>query len=202
MGIKLHFLACFGLKTYYGFLNTFLLIIFLMITVISSTNRAGSNTLKVAEFYMQLLEKQGVKAKLFSFEKLPEDIAFSNVFNKRTENFQQLLNEYIVPSEKLVFIAPEYNGSFPGILKVFLDAVHPDINRGKRAGLIGVSSGRAGNLRGMDHLADILHYLGIHVHPNKLPISSFLTLLDAGGNLKDEATKKALEKHAMDLVKY
>jgi len=173
-----------------------------MITVISSTNRAGSNTLKVAELYMQLLEKQGVKAKLFSFEQLPKDIAFSEVFSKRTENFQQLLDEFIVPAQKLIFVAPEYNGSFPGILKVFLDAVHPDTNRGKKAGLIGVSSGRAGNLRGMDHLADILHYLGIHVHPNKLPISSFLTLLDVEGNIKDEGTKKALEKHSMDLVKY
>jgi chromate reductase len=173
-----------------------------MVTVISCTNRANSNTLKIAKHYMQLLEKQGVNCKLFSFENLPHDIAFQELFNKRSENFQQLLEEFIVPSQKLVFIVPEYNGSFPGILKVFLDAVHPDINRGKKAGLIGISSGRAGNLRGMDHLTGILSYLGMYVHPNKLPVSSILSLLDNEGNLKEEGTKKALEKHSMDLINY
>jgi chromate reductase, NAD(P)H dehydrogenase (quinone) len=173
-----------------------------MITVISCTNRPDSNTLKLASQYIQLLEKQGVKPQLFSFEKLPANIAFEEVFNKRTENFQQILNEFIIPAQKFVFIVPEYNGSFPGILKVFLDAVHPDTNRGKKTALIGVSSGRAGNLRGMEHLTGILNYLGMHVHPNKQPVSSVLTLLDDKGKIADPATLKALEKHAMDIVSY
>jgi chromate reductase, NAD(P)H dehydrogenase (quinone) len=173
-----------------------------MITVISSTNRANSNTLKIAKHYVQLLEKQGVNCELFSFENLPHDIAFHELFNKRSDNFQQLLDKFIIPAQKFVFIVPEYNGSFPGLLKVFLDAVHPDLNRGKKAGLVGVSSGRAGNLRGLDHLTGILGYLGIHVHPNKLPVSSVLLLLDTDGNLKDEGTKKALEKHSIDIVNY
>lgn len=173
-----------------------------MITVISCTNRPASSTLKIAQLYSQLLDKQKVSHKLLSFEKLPVDIAFGEVFNKRSENFQQLLNEYMIPADKLVFIVPEYNGSFPGILKVFLDAVHPDVNRGKKAALIGVSSGRAGNLRGLEHLTGVLHYLGLHIHPNKLPISSVLTLLGNDGNLHDEITITALEKHAADVINY
>lgn len=173
-----------------------------MITVISCTNRPNSNTLKVAKQYAQLIEKQGVNYKLLSLEKLPHTIAFDEVLNKRSEIFQQIIDEYIMPAQKFVFIAPEYNGSFPGILKIFLDAIHPDINRGKKAAFVGVSSGRAGNLRGMEHLTGILNYLGLHVHPNKLPVSSVLTLLDAEGKIKDELTRKVLEKHAMDVVNY
>ncbi len=101
-----------------------------------------------------------------------------------------------------MFVAPEYNGSFPGILKVFLDAVHPDLNRNKKAALIGVSSGRAGNLRGMEHLTGVLNYLGIHVHPNKVPVSSVTNLMNAEGQIKDENTIKILEKHAIDLINY
>jgi chromate reductase len=67
---------------------------------------------------------------------------------------------------------------------------------------VGVSTGRAGNLRGMDHLTGILHYLGFHVMPNKLPVSSVLTLMDEKSNIKDEHTVKALEKHIADLLKY
>ena len=173
-----------------------------MITIISATNRLGSSTLKIAKNYAQLMEKQGVETKLFSFELLPPDLIFTDLYSKRSDNFQQLLEEFIIPAQKFVFIIPEYNGSFPGVLKTFLDAVNPDMNRGKKVAMVGVSSGRAGNLRGMDHMTGILNYLGMFVHPNKLPISSVLTLLDTHGSIKDENTVKALEKHALDVVKW
>ncbi len=172
-----------------------------MITIISATNRPNSNTLKVAHNYAQLMEKQGVKSKLFSLESLPADFTATDLYNKRSDNFQQLLNEYIVPAEKFVFIVPEYNGSFPGILKTFIDAVHPDVNRGKKVALVGVSSGRAGNLRGLDHLTGILHYLGMHILPNKQPISSVLSLLNEAGVLKDENVINVLEKQIGEFVK-
>lgn len=173
-----------------------------MITIISATNRPQSNTLKVATNYAQLMEKQGVKPKLLSLEIVPVDIAFNELFAKRSSAFQQILDEYIIPAQKFVIISPEYNGSFPGILKTFIDAMHPDINRGKKAALVGISTGRAGNLRGMDHLTGILHYLGFHVMPNKLPVSSVLTLLDEISIIKDENTVKVIEKHIAEFLKY
>ena len=171
-----------------------------MITIIAATNRPGSSTLKVATHYQQMMEKAGEKTQLFSLEKLPADIAFNEVFGKRSVAFQDILNEYIVHSQKFVFVVPEYNGSFPGILKTFLDAVHPDLLRGKKAALLGVSSGRAGNLRGMEHLTGVLNYLGLFVHPNRLPVSSVLTLMDEKGNITDANTIKVLEKHVGDVI--
>lgn len=171
-----------------------------MITIIAATNRPNSSTLKVATYYQQLMERRGVETRLLSLEKLPVDIAFNEVFGSRTAAFQDILNEYIVTTQKFVFIAPEYNGSFPGILKTFIDAIHPDLLRGKKAALLGVSSGRAGNLRGMDHLTGILNYLGVFIHPNRLPVSSVLTLLNSEGNVKDATTISVLEKHVEDFV--
>lgn len=173
-----------------------------MITIISATNRPDSNSLKIAQFYSQIIEKQGLRSEILSLEKVPVDIAFNELFSRRSGKFQELLDKYIIPSQKYVIIAPEYNGSFPGILKTFIDSMHPELLRGKKVALVGVSSGRAGNLRGMDHLTGILHYLGLHVHPNKLPVSSVLSLLDDKGNLIDENTSNALEKHALNFVKW
>lgn len=173
-----------------------------MITIISATNRPNSNTLKVSEKYAQLMEKQGLTAKILSLEQVPADIAFNEVFSNRSEKFQQLLEEYVIPVQKFVIIAPEYNGSFPGILKIFFDAIHPDLNRGKKVALVGVASGRAGNLRGMDHLTGILNYLGMHVHPNKLPISSVLTLINADGELVEPTTIKIIEKQIIDFTNW
>jgi chromate reductase len=173
-----------------------------MITIVSGTNRPNSSTYKIASKYLQLIEKQGVTAKLLSLGQLPLDIAVADMYGKRSALFQQILNEFIVPTQKIVIVVPEYNGSFPGILKTFIDAMHPDLIRGKKIALVGVSSGRAGNLRGMDHLTGIFHYLGLHVLPDKLPLSRVLTLFDEKGNLNDEYTLKMLEKQCIEFINW
>ncbi len=68
--------------------------------------------------------------------------------------------------------------------------------------MVGVSSGRAGNLRGLDQLTSALHYLNMHVYPNKLPISSIKELVNAEFKLVDEGTLAALKKQAEGFLKY
>lgn len=141
------------------------------ILILSCTNRLNSNTLKVSRIYRELLLERGIDAPILDFCDLPRDIAFSEAFGQRTPKFEQLLNLTVVPNRKFIFVMPEYNGSFPGILKVFLDSVPPRDWNDKKACMVGVADGRAGNLRGMEHLTGILNYLKMHVYHNKLPIS-------------------------------
>ncbi len=78
---------------------------------------------------------------------------------QRTPEFIKIENEILIPTQKFIFIIPEYNGTFPGVLKAMID--NSDIKKAwyhKKALLTGVSTGRAGNLRGMDHLSASLHY--------------------------------------------
>lgn len=171
-----------------------------MITIIASTNRLNSSALKVAKHYQQLIKKTGQETQLLSLEQLPVDIAFNELYGKRSQDFQKILDTYIIPVQKFVFVVPEYNGSFPGILKLFIDAIHPDLLRRKKVALVGVASGRAGNLRGMEHLTGVFNYLGVFVHPNRLPVSSVLTLLNENGEIKDANTLLVLEKHVSDVI--
>jgi chromate reductase, NAD(P)H dehydrogenase (quinone) len=166
-----------------------------MITIISGTNRQGSNTGKVAAQYLQLLQKKGVDPKFVSLEGL--DVS------QRNDAIQQLETAILVPSDKFIFIAPEYNGSIPGVLKSLID--HTDIKKvwaGKKALLTGVSTGRAGNLRGMEHLTGILHYVKMHVHPNKLPISLVDKLLNGTDSIQDAGTLKAIEEQLDEFLAY
>lgn len=163
--------------------------------IISGTDRTGSNTLKVAEQYRQLFLEKGINAGLLSLESY-------NPF-ETTDLEQKWQNEWLVPSAKFIFISPEYNGSIPGILKLLIDRV--DIRRvwwNKKAMLVGVSTGRAGNLRGMDHLTGILHYLKVHVLPNKLPLSSVDRFLNGEGKITDDATLRAMETQIDEFIKY
>lgn len=163
------------------------------ITIISATNRSDSNTEKVANYYRSLLKKKGLDANILSLKNLPESVLHSDLYGKRSEEFQRIIDEFVVNQEKFIFIAPEYNGSFAGVLKVFLDAIPPGLWTDNKACLIGVSTGRAGNLRGMEHLTNILNYLKVNVYHNKLPISRVDTLLDSSGNFMDADTQKVIE---------
>lgn len=134
-----------------------------MITIISGTNRPLSNTRQVADVVAGIYREHNVQTQILDLENLPDEVAFSEVFGKRSQEFGETVQKYVVNVDKFIFIAPEYNGSFPGILKVFLDAIEPRHWYGKKAALIGIGSGRAGNLRGLDHLMGVLNYLQINV---------------------------------------
>jgi len=156
-----------------------------MYTIISGTNRPHSKTLKIATLYRRLLLERGQKVNLLSLEGI--DVLLRN------PSWEAVERALIIPVPRFIFISPEYNGSFPGVLKAMFDV--SDIEhawKGKHALLTGVSTGRAGNLRGMEHLTGVLHYLKMVVHHNKLPISSVNTLLDADGEIHDPRTLEAI----------
>ncbi len=102
---------------------------------------------------------------------------------------------------------PEYNGSYPGILKFFLDACsireyNASFHGGKKAGLLGVASGRAGNLRGLDQLTGVLNYLKISVMPIHQPISSIEKLMNEGGEITDKNTQQVILNHIKEFIVY
>jgi NAD(P)H-dependent FMN reductase len=157
-----------------------------MYTIISGTNRIGSHTEKVAEEYQRILKNKNITANIFSLKGLDT--------LHRSEGILKAETEILIPTEKFIFIIPEYNGSYPGVLKAMID--NSDIRKVwnfKKALLTGVATGRAGNLRGMDHLSDTLHYMKMNVFYNKLPISVIDKVMDEEGRLNDE-TIKAVNK--------
>jgi NAD(P)H-dependent FMN reductase len=157
-----------------------------MYTIISGTNRVGSHTEQVAKEYQRILKNKNIDANIFSLKELDT--------LHRSEGILKAEIEILIPTEKFIFIIPEYNGSYPGVLKAMID--NSDIRKVwnyKKALLTGVATGRAGNLRGMDHLADTLHYMKMNVFYNKLPISVIDKVMDEEGRLNDE-TIKAVNK--------
>ena len=166
-----------------------------MITIISGTNRKGSNTEKVAVQYRKILQSRGIEPVFVSLVGL--DV------NERNPQILQLEKDILIPTEKFIFISPEYNGSIPGVLKSLIDI--SDIRKvwwGKKALLTGVSTGRAGNLRGMEHLTGILHYVKMHVHPNKLPISVVDKLLNSADLIEDPGTIQAINEQLDEFLAY
>ncbi len=166
-----------------------------MITVISGTARPDSMTRRVAKHYYHLLEDLGANVHFLHLEDLP-------VWTRGPE-LLKVEQELLIPAEKFLIVAPEYNGSIPGMLKLLLD--NSDIKKvwwGKKALLTGLADGRAGNLRGLDHLTNILHYLRVSVYWNKLPLSRIGTEFDRDGNPMQPATANAMEEQVNGFLNF
>jgi chromate reductase len=161
-----------------------------MITIIAATNRPNSNTLKVAKYYQQQLKIRGIESNLLSLEHLPADVLNTDMYGKRSEAFKKI-QDLITDTDKFLFVMPEYNGSYPGVLKVVIDAcTFPDSFYDKKAALVGISSGKYGNIRGVDHFTGVCHYVHLNVLPLRLHIPDIKTELDVNGNLVKEDTLK------------
>lgn len=181
-----------------------------MITVIAATNRPESNTMVVARRYEHLLNElqQQLPVHLLSLADLSSEWFHSFMYSKDGihSELKTLQDELLFPTSHFVFVMPEYNGGYPGVLKLFVDALsvrqRNDVFKGKRALLVGVATGRAGNLRGMEDFTAILNYLGTTVFPTKLPISSFDKLLNDERELIDPATLSVTEQHAKDFINF
>lgn len=165
-----------------------------MYTIISATNRKGSNTLKVSKQYQAFFKEQGIDAKLLSLEDF-------NSFH-RDENFNVLEQEFLAPASKFIFIMPEYNGSFPGVFKLMMDISDLSVCWNfKKVMLVGVANGRAGNLRGIDIMTNMCNYMKMHVFFNKLPISSVSAELENDVFIKEQ-TIQTIKSQIEGFIKF
>jgi chromate reductase len=156
-----------------------------MITIISGSNRSDNITRKVAQEYKRLLSAKSFESQVLFLDEVNMTV--------RNADFIAAEAEFLQPASKFIIITPEYNGSYPGILKLMID--NTDVSSvwwHKKVLLTGVSTGRAGNLRGMEHLTGCLLHMKMLVHPNRLPVSVVNTLMDTQGQFNDVRTLKAI----------
>jgi NAD(P)H-dependent FMN reductase len=178
-----------------------------MITIISGTNRRNSEALHFARHYQQIIAANTDETvELIALEDIPHDWFSPGMYEAETlsPSFIQLHQAYIAPANKYLFVAPEYNGSIPGALKLFLDACsileYPMKNR--KAALVGIASGRFGNLTGLEHLTSILLHFGAFVLPRRVAISTIEKLTDGAGNITDPATLRQIEKQVAEFLTF
>lgn len=179
-----------------------------MITVISGTNRPGSRTKVVADLFYELLqESTNEEVRFLDLVDLNIPMLTNNMYDKSGQHpsISDIQDNVLVPSDLWVIISPEYNGSYPGVLKLLIDALsirrYKETFSEKKAVLIGVATGRAGNFRGMEHLTGLLNYLNMLIMPNKLPISSVDQFMDNEMKLAD-SIKNLLRNYILEMLEF
>ena len=171
-------------------------------TIISGTNRPNSNSLILAKFYKDKFAEKGVECNLVDLQDLPADFTTSNMYGNRTNEFQKL-QDVISESDKFFFVIPEYNGSFPGVLKAFIDACKfPESFAGKKCGLVGLSSGKFGNLRGLEHFSGVANYIKMDVYNNKMYLPGIDSDINDDGEINTPHHVELIEKQIDGFIEF
>jgi NAD(P)H-dependent FMN reductase len=173
------------------------------ITVVSSTNNKNALTARVADYYAGLLRKRGCDHQVLKLTCLPPDFTATALYENNGQHPEfNRLRELMEATQKYVFIIPEYNGSFPGVFKAFIDGLQfPDTFKGKKCAMVGVSSGPQGGTFAMSHLTDIFHYLKMHVYPLKPRLGNILDS-QLATILANEQYVRLLEEQADGIINY
>lgn len=165
-----------------------------MIVVISGTNRAGSNTLKVAKLAREQLEAAGEKVALIDLREMPAGLFTPTAYRDKPPDFEPF-QRMILEADGVLTVTPEYNGSYPGVLKYFIDMLRfPESLVDMPAAFIGLASGQWGALRSVEQLEMVFHYRHAHLFGRRLFLKGISKLLDEDGRLVDPELARRLDE--------
>ena len=148
----------------------------------------------IAEERKQIERRQGVTTDLIDLSKLPAPIDDAGESIK-----DPAFAEKMTMADALVLVTPEYNHSFPGLLKHVLDSCLKEYIH-KAAGIVGVSAGPFGGVRAIQDFLPVIRELGLVNIFWDVNFGNVATVFDASGKLLDEAFIKRTDKFLDELV--
>jgi len=163
------------------------------IHVLSATDRPNSNALKVSEYATSILSEYA-ETKLFSLCDFPLGDVVGGKYGKTPDSVKKYNKDYL-EADGFLFIIPEYNGGFPGILKLFYDYLpFPESFYKMPVSLIGEAAGAFGALRAVEQFEQLLKYRKAYIFPERMFIQRVNDQFDEEEGLSSERLQNSLEK--------
>jgi NAD(P)H-dependent FMN reductase len=177
--------------------------------VFAGSTRSGSLHRKLAAAAAAELEHRGFDVTLADLRDYPMplydgDLETASGIPESARAFRKLLENH----DLFVIASPEYNGSFPALIKNVVDwTTRPapgerpaSAFRGKTAALLSASPGPGGGRRGLRHLRELLEMIGVEVAPADVAIPRAHEAFDAEGRLVRPADAQAVAAMAEELA--
>jgi chromate reductase len=171
------------------------------IVVLCGTNRPGAQTRRLAaHVHASYAAVEGVEAQLLDLADLPLELLAPGSYAQKPAGFQAFA-EAVLKADGLVVLSPEYNGSFPGVLKLFIDMLpFPVAFERRPVAFIGLAAGRWGALRAIEQLQGVFGYRNAFMFPNRVFVPGVGDALDAEGGPKDGVTRAMIAAQVRDFV--
>ena len=169
--------------------------------IIAATNRPNSNTRIVAEIVQKIYKNLNTPTEIISLLDIPFQSLLENPYpSKLPDDVQQVILKLNV-SSAFTIVCPEYNGSFPGIFKFFIDHwSYPETFEYRPIAFIGLG-GRFGGLRAVEQMQQIMGYRNAFIYPQRVFLQNISDLL-SDKVITDRTTMDLLEEQATDFLKF
>ncbi|MCH8494308.1 MAG: NAD(P)H-dependent oxidoreductase [Balneolales bacterium] len=172
------------------------------LTIVATTDRPGSNTLRFAKHIKPMYEELGLSVKLISLEDFPIADVAGGRYGADIPSIKKF-NDDVLNTDGILFVIPEYNGSFPGIFKLFIDYLpFPNSFLGMPMAFVGIAAGSFGGLRAVEQAEMIVGYRNAYVFPERVFIAEFNKVYTDQDGLSKPLYKQLLKSQVKNFATY
>jgi chromate reductase len=173
-----------------------------MMTILSGTNRPGSNTRKVVKNIEGIYATLKIPFRLIDLAELPPEIFNPASYAEKPAAFKPFADA-VLGAAGLHVVTPEYNGGIPGVLKYFIDMLKfPESLERRPVCFTGLAAGMWGALRPVEQLQAIFGYRNAYLFPERVFMPQVCDLLDDSGTITDQELLGRLRKQVEGFVAF
>lgn len=171
-----------------------------MIQIISGTDRPNSNSSKIAAMLHEDYKACGAESEILDLSQLNFADAVGAAYKAAKGTFLDGVAR-VTAADGLVFVVPEYNGSYPGALKLFIDYwKYPESFENRPVAFVGIGT-RWGGLRPVEHLQQVFGYRNAYIFPNRVFITNVHKSFQ-DGKIQDPMVADLLKVQTRDFLKF
>lgn len=151
-----------------------------MIYILVGTDRPKSRSAEVAQFIEPHYQELGHETRIMNLADLDlPSLNGSHYGADKPATIAKAVDD-LLTAEGLVVVCPEYNGSMPGVLKLFIDHwKYPESFEHRPVCFIGLG-GMFGGLRPVEHLQQIFGYRNSFIFPDRIFLQNVWGVLKEG----------------------
>jgi len=167
----------------------------LLIPVILGTARQGRESEHAARFVFEQIKKRaGVETEFIDVRSLPMKLDDAGE-QMKDPKFASTIER----CDALIIVTPEYNHSYPGLLKHALDMCLKEYIH-KAVGICGVSAGPLGGARVIESLLPVMRELGLVTIFEDVNFGKIGSLFDERGDLLDQNFIRRVDTFLNELI--
>ncbi|MEZ4772996.1 MAG: NAD(P)H-dependent oxidoreductase [Bacteroidia bacterium] len=171
------------------------------VSIILGSVREGRKTHRVAHHLVKLLDAQpGVETLLMDLESY--DLPLLKDRWEEQVPVNPVLAEFsarLKSSDALIFVSPEYHGSYTGVLKNAVDHFWTEFSR-KPIGVVATGAGKFGGINASTEMQLLILSLGAFPMPYKLLVPNVNKIFASDDMPLDEQFEKSVDKFVSEFL--
>lgn len=170
--------------------------------IISGTDRPNSNSLRISKYLKRCYSEYELDVDIIDLQDFPTAEVSGGVYREKPKAVTDF-TKAAIDADAWVIVCPEYNGGYPGILKLFIDYLPFPISLNKKPiSFVGQANGAFGALRAVEQLQQVVGYRNAHVFPERVFIPRVNKNFDDQKGILDPFQQELLMSQIKNYVQF